>query len=476
LITTEIDDKITEIVLDASGVVGETILAEANSYTDTGVAAEAAARTAAITNTVNNAINTLNTNLTNAFTAVDAGLRADITVLQGIGDGFADSVVAAIATANNYTNVAVADITVNAVTDAVTQANTYTDSETASTKSYVAGIYATKTALDNRETSIRSALSTTAGQIYAAIGNTNDDVSTVNGRVTSSLAEAKSYTDSHVAAAIAGDTQLAQAKVYADQKDQLILSQAQTYANTASQSAASLAVIEARSLVADEVADRAAAVTAVNNRVDDIISNTDSQALDSLTEIVAAFQEADGNMNNAITALSSGATAALATETAARIAADVTVLASANAYTDSKTLISGSDTQVLFNNAGEIGASNGLTFDNSSSTLTADNITLQGAFKETVYNITDNSSVDINPLNGTVQTWTLNANRTPAAVNFASGQSVTLMINSGVYTVTWTNIPVSWIGVTAPTFSTGFNVVELWKVGAVIYGAFIGTV
>lgn len=97
---------------------------------------------------------------------------------------------------------------------------------------------------------------------------------------------------------------------------------------------------------------------------------------------------------------------------------------------------------------------------------------------ETVFTITDGASVDINPANGGIQTWTLGANRTPAAASFASGQSVALMIADGTaYAVTWTTIGVVWVGGTAPTLpTTGYGVIELWKVGSTVYGAYVGAV
>ena len=94
-----------------------------------------------------------------------------------------------------------------------------------------------------------------------------------------------------------------------------------------------------------------------------------------------------------------------------------------------------------------------------------------------MFTITDGASVDINPANGTIQLWTLAANRTPTAASFTAGQSVTLMINSGANTVTWTTIAVNWVGGTAPTLvSTGYNVIILWEVGTTVYGASIGKV
>lgn len=110
-------------------------------------------------------------------------------------------------------------------------------------------------------------------------------------------------------------------------------------------------------------------------------------------------------------------------------------------------------------------------------TQTLTNKTLTG-FKETVFNITDGASVDINPANGTIQVWTLGANRTPTATNFAAGHSVTLMIADGsAYSVTWSTIGVVWIGGSAPTLpTTGYGVIELWEVGTTVYGAYVGAV
>ena len=99
------------------------------------------------------------------------------------------------------------------------------------------------------------------------------------------------------------------------------------------------------------------------------------------------------------------------------------------------------------------------------------------AFNETVFAITDGVAPDINPANGTIQTWTLAASRTPTATSFASGQSVTLMVAGTTYAITWTTMAVVWVGGTAPTLPTsGFGVIELWKVNSTIYGASVGNV
>lgn len=79
------------------------------------------------------------------------------------------------------------------------------------------------------------------------------------------------------------------------------------------------------SLKADLDAEEAARISAVSDlqsQIDNIVSNVDPAALDSLTEIVEAFQSADSDLNAAITALGTGAQSALNDEIAARIAAD----------------------------------------------------------------------------------------------------------------------------------------------------------
>lgn len=103
---------------------------------------------------------------------------------------------------------------------------------------------------------------------------------------------------------------------------------------------------------------------------------------------------------------------------------------------------------------------------------------ITGTVLEDVYTITDGAAFEIDPGNGSIQLITLGANRTPAATNFAAGESVTLMIADGTaFTITWTTVAVTWVGGSAPTLATtGYTVIELWKVGSTIYGARVGDV
>jgi hypothetical protein len=99
------------------------------------------------------------------------------------------------------------------------------------------------------------------------------------------------------------------------------------------------------------------------------------------------------------------------------------------------------------------------------------------AVKEGVFTITD-GAINLDPNNGSIQLWTLGASRTPSQANWATGQSITLMIDDGAaYAVTWSTLAVVWKtgGGTAPTLNTtGFTIITLWKVGTTIYGARVG--
>lgn len=110
---------------------------------------------------------------------------------------------------------------------------------------------------------------------------------------------------------------------------------------------------------------------------------------------------------------------------------------------------------------------------------TLSNPLIDGGYTEDVFTIVDGASVDLDPSDGSIQVWTLGANRTPVTpTNWSEGQSITLMIEDGTdYTITWTSVAVTWKtdGGSAPTLNTtGYTAIALWKVGSVIYGARVG--
>ena len=90
--------------------------------------------------------------------------------------------------------------------------------------------------------------------------------------------------------------------------------------------------------------------------------------------------------------------------------------------------------------------------------------------KETQYSLT---GTNINPLNGGMQYKTLTGNTT-LTHSLEDGQSVTLMIADGAgYTVTWPTT--SWVWGIAPTLpTTGWALIELWRINGVLYASHVG--
>lgn len=119
--------------------------------------------------------------------------------------------------------------------------------------------------------------------------------------------------------------------------------------------------------------------------------------------------------------------------------------------------------------AGKVNATNGI----------ASGLTLNNGYAEQVFAVSGTTPA-LSPTNGSIQTWTLTANSTPTAGTWAAGQSITMMINdtASSFTVTWTSLPVTWVGGSAPTLApaSGNTVITLWKVGTTIYGALVGQV
>jgi len=103
-------------------------------------------------------------------------------------------------------------------------------------------------------------------------------------------------------------------------------------------------------------------------------------------------------------------------------------------------------------------------------TVTLPIAVFDGSIEEQEYNL---SGTAIDPANGTIQYKTLSANTT-FTESLSNGEYVTLMIDDGTgYTVTWPTT--TWVGGSAPTLeTTGYNVIEIWKVNSILYGAFVG--
>ena len=111
---------------------------------------------------------------------------------------------------------------------------------------------------------------------------------------------------------------------------------------------------------------------------------------------------------------------------------------------------------------------------NTLTNKTLTNVVLDGSVTEEVFAVTGTTPA-LDPVNGTIQTWTLSGASTPTE-NLATGESMTVMIDDGTAnTITWPTM--TWVNNagSAPTLATtGYTVVALWKVSTTLYGALIG--
>lgn len=163
----------------------------------------------------------------------------------------------------------------------------------------------------------------------------------------------------------------------------------------------------------------------------------------------------------------------------ATVSSNVTWTLPATDGTSNQALITNGSGTLSWAAAGDVTLTGTQTLTNK--TLTDPAIT--GTILEDIYTISDGAAFEVDPGNGSVQLITLGASRTPKATNFAAGESVTLMVADGTaYTLTWTDSTwgsggVIWVGGTAPTLATtGYTVLQFWKVNTQIYGARVGDV
>ena len=113
------------------------------------------------------------------------------------------------------------------------------------------------------------------------------------------------------------------------------------------------------------------------------------------------------------------------------------------------------------------------------------NLRCEGTIREEVYNIPFSAPLAnefiIDPENGSFQLITLASSvTTPSESGWVAGESVTLMIsnNNSSRTVNWGTLNVRWANGESPTITSsgGYTVLQLWKIGSVIYGAIVGDV
>lgn len=121
----------------------------------------------------------------------------------------------------------------------------------------------------------------------------------------------------------------------------------------------------------------------------------------------------------------------------------------------------------------------------SSPTITTPNLTSPvisaGTITEDIYTITDGAAFEIDPANGSFQSITLTASRTPKATNFVNGQAITLFVKDGTaYTLTWSDTTFGaggllWKDSSAATLDvTNWTAIVLFKWNNQVYGVSAG--
>lgn len=180
--------------------------------------------------------------------------------------------------------------------------------------SRIASISAEQTARIAGDTSLQNSISAEqAARIAANTSITTSISAEQNARIAADTSLQNSI-DTEIASRQAAVTSIA-ASISAEQA-------ARIAADTSLQNSISAEVASRISAISAEQAARIAADASLQSQIDYITSNIDPQKLDSLTEIVDAFQTADGDITTAINNLSSSASANLAVETQRAIAAE----------------------------------------------------------------------------------------------------------------------------------------------------------
>jgi hypothetical protein len=194
-------------------------------------------------------------------------------------------------------------------------ANAYADTK----KSEVVALLNTEeSARISADSSLQSQITSESSRAQGAEASLQSQITSLSGADTTTLNSAKSYTDQKhteaLSAVTAVEEDLADEVVNRIAGDASTLSTANAYAD--------LKKSEVISSINAEVSRALAAEASLEERIDSIISNVDPVALDSLSEIVQAFQNADSDLYDAVVTLGNSLTTNLDTEISTRISAD----------------------------------------------------------------------------------------------------------------------------------------------------------
>jgi hypothetical protein len=170
-----------------------------------------------------------------------------------------------------------------------------------------------------QELAFKSNVDTLRSELEAAIESEETRAmgveSDLQDQIDQEISDRQSAISTEQAARIAGDESLAE-----DLQEEVTRAQ---NAEEVLDSKIDQEILDRSEAISSEQAARISGDENLQNQINNILSNVDPAALDSLTEVVSAFQNADSDLQSAITALGTSAASALAQEVSDRQAADL---------------------------------------------------------------------------------------------------------------------------------------------------------
>ena len=178
--------------------------------------------------------------------------------------------------------------------------------------------------------------------------------------------------------------------------------------------------------VGNEATLRSQATANLQSQINNILNNADPAALDSLSEIVAAFQGADGNLLSALSNISSTSGSNLTAETNRAVAAEANLQSNITSLSNSLSTVafSGSYSDLTNKPANVSVFTNDSAYITASSTDTLTNKTINIKFgQNNVFKIQDNSILSYTGSGGVV---VLDTSPTLNSFNIGNGSGLTI--------------------------------------------------
>ena len=159
---------------------------------------------------------------------------------------------------------------------------------------------------------------------FQALSDFNVNKGTVQGQIDAEVSRA-SAAESSLSSALSSAVSQASSALAAESSRSQVAEASISAALAAEISRASAAESSLSSVITAEISRASAAESSLSNRIDLVLSNLDTPALDSLVEVVTAFQAADSSLQGAISSLSGAAGSGLTQEISRAQAAEASL-------------------------------------------------------------------------------------------------------------------------------------------------------